>query len=323
LNIVRSPAFAVGLIVLLTAGAGAGPSRFGFSDRVERHLFPEVTTGPAEPTWNPDGSQLAFSMQGDIWRVGAGGGEAVALTKGPWYYFEPVWSPDGRWIAFTVDTGGNLDIGIVRSDGTGLLRLTEDEAVDIEPAWSPDSQALYFVSSRNRGFDIFRLQVADRTVTPVVTGPGDQIQPAASPDGRTLAYISPVRGRLGTGGIWTRPLADPAAEPTLVHYEESEYRMRPQWTPDGRAFVYGSDEMGSNDIAVVPADGGNPVVITNDPMGEFSPAVSPDGRTQAFISNRTGPMTLYTSSVAGGPLSSWRAVRMASRRARAPTGRVR
>jgi Tol biopolymer transport system component len=323
LKVASSPAFAVSLIILLTAGAGAGPSRFGFSDRVERHLFPEVTTGPAEPAWSPDGADLAFSMQGDIWRVGAAGGEAVALTKGPWYYFEPVWSPDGQWIAFTVDTGGNLDIGVVRADGTGLLRLTEDEAVDIEPAWSPDGQDLYFVSSRSRGFDIFRLHLADRTVTPVVTGPGDQIQPAVSPDGRTLGYVSPVRGRLGTGGIWTRPLTDAAAEPALVHYEESEYRMRPQWTPDGRAFVFGSDEMGSNDVAIVPADGGNAVVITNDPMGEFSPAVSPDGRTLAFISNRAGPMTLYTSSIAGGPMSSWNAVRITTRRAQTPTGRLR
>ena len=86
----------------------AGPSRFGFSDRIERHLFPEVTTGPSEPAWSPDGQWIAFSMQGDVWKVPAGGGEAVALTRGPAYYFEPAWSPDGRFIAFSMDTGGNL-----------------------------------------------------------------------------------------------------------------------------------------------------------------------------------------------------------------------
>jgi TolB protein len=319
--------FRLAALSTLIAGATllAGPSRFGFSDRVERHLFPEVTTGPAEPEWSPDGRRLAFSMQGDIWTIGApaesaGSGEAVALTEGPWYYFEPSWSPDGQWIAFTVDTGGNLDIGVVRADGTGLARLTDDAAVDIEPVWSRDGRDLFFVSSRTRGFDIFKLHVADRTVTPVVTLAGDQIQPAVSPDGRTLAYVSPVRGRLGTGGIWTRSLDDAAAEPTLVHYEESEYRMRPRWTADGRAFVFGTDEMGSNDIAIVPAEGGNPVVITNDPMGEFSPAVAPDGRSFAFISNRGGPMTLYTATLGGGPPSSWRPVAVRSRRARTGTG---
>jgi hypothetical protein len=311
------------LVLALGAALQAGPSRFGFSDRVERHLFPEVTTGPAEPSWSPDGARLAFSMQSDLWTIPASGGEAVGLTEGPWHYFEPAWSPDGEWIAFTVDTGGNLDIGIVRSDGSGLTRLTDDGSVEIEPTWSRDGRDIYFVSSRNRGFDIFRIGVADRVVTPVVTGAGDQIQPAVSPDGATLAYVSPVRGRLGTGGIWMRPLRDPAAEPTLVHYEESEYRMRPQWTPDGRALVYGSDAMGSNDIAVVPAAGGNPVVITNDPMGEFSPAVSPDGASLAFISNRFGPMALYVAAIGGGPVSSWSQVEIGARRARVPTGRLR
>ena len=51
---------------LLAGAVSAGPSRFGFSDRVERHMFPEVTSGPAEPTWSPDGQWIAFSMQGDI-----------------------------------------------------------------------------------------------------------------------------------------------------------------------------------------------------------------------------------------------------------------
>jgi hypothetical protein len=313
-------------ILAFAAGAWplAGPSRFGFSDRVERHLFPELTTGPSEPAWSPDGKWIAFSMQGDIWKIPAEGGEVVALTKGPWYYFEPDWSPDGRSIAMTIDTGGNLDIGVVSADGGEVTRLTSAPEVELEPAWSRDSKDLYFVG-RGRGFDIFRLRVADRSVTPVVAANGDQLQPAVSPDGATLAFVSPVAGKLGTGGIWTRPVAaaPDAALGTLVHYEESEYRMRPKWTADGKAMLFGSDEMGSNDVAIVASDGSNPVVITNDPMGEFSPAPSPDGGSFAFVSNRTGPMTLFVAPAGGGPISSWRRVTIASRRARVPTGRVR
>ena len=311
---------------MLSGGVQAGPSRFGFSDRVERHLFPEVTTGPSEPAWSSDGQWIAFSMQGDIWKVPAAGGEAIALTKGPWYYFEPDWSPDGRSIAVTIDTGGNLDIGVVSADGGAVVeRLTSTKEVELEPTWSRDSQSIYFVG-RGRGFDILRIGVADKTITPIVADNGDQLQPAISPDGKTLAYISGVSGRLGSGGIWTRPLTvDPAAPatPTLVLYEESEYRMRPKWTPDGRAFLFGSDEMGSNDIALVDATGGNPVVITNDGMGEFSAAPSPDGKSFAFISNRTGPMMLYVASIGGGPLSSWQRVTITSRRFAVPTGRIR
>ena len=277
-------------------------------------------------------------MQGDIWKVPAEGGGAIALTKGPWYYFEPDWSPDGRSIAMTIDTGGNLDIGVVSADGGDVTRLTSAPEVELEPTWSRDGKELFFVG-RGRGFDIFRLRLADRSVTPAIAAGGDQLQPAVSPDGQTLTFVSPVAGKLGTGGIWTRSIASPVTTPpapasatnapdsavpgTLVHYEESEYRMRPKWTADGRALMFGSDEMGSNDVAIVASDGGNPVVITNDPMGEFSPAPSPDGMSFAFVSNRTGPMSLYIAPTGGGPVSSWRRVTISSRRARVPTGRLR
>lgn len=317
------------LIAALFTGVAAlraGPSRFGFSDRIERHYFPEVTTGPAEPSWSPDGAWIAFSMQGDIWKIPAGGGEAVALTQGPWYYFEPAWSPDGRSVAFTVDTGGNLDIGMVGADGGNVTRLTENRAPELNPAWTPDGRAILFASAGGGSFDIRRIRLADRRVTIVVGGRGDQIQPAVSPDGRTLAYVAPVRGRLGTGGIWTQALDDfgsASGDPELVHYDEAEYRTRPRWTPDGRAFLFGSDEAGSNDVALVAAEGGNPVFLTHDTKGEFSAAPSPGGERFAFVSNRTGPTTLYTAPSSGGPEASWDLVEITGRRAVLPTGVLR
>jgi TolB protein len=303
----------------------AGPSRFGFSDRVERHMFPEVTTGPAEPTWSPDGAWIAFSMHGDIWKVPAAGGEAVALTRGPWYYFEPAWSPDGSMLAFTVDTGGNLDIGTVSADGGEVTRRTDDAAADLGPAWSGDGRAIYLSSSRGDGFDVVRLDLATGDLATAVGGRGAQIQPDVSPDGRNLAYVSPVRGRLGTGGIWTTALDEnglAAGEPTLVHHDEAEYRTRPRWTADGHSIVFGSDAMGSNDIALVAASGGEAVVLTADEMGEFSPAPAPDGRV-AFVSNRTGPMALFVAPPGGGPRTAWRRVSVDRRRAAAPQGRLR
>lgn len=328
-RMMATPLRIVGILTLATGVLVAGPNRFGFSDRVERHLFPEVTTGPAEPVWSPDGKWIAFSMQGDIWKVPSEGGEAIALTQGPAYHFEPDWSPDGRSIALTMDVEGNLEIGVVPADaglvgspaGNNVRRLTNDTGVDLEPVWARDGQSILFVSSRNRSFDILRVAMTDGVVTPVVTGPGDQIQPAVSPDGTTLAFVARVSGRLGTGGIWTQPIT--GGNPTLVHYEESEYRMRPRWTPDGNALVYGSDESGSNDIAMVSATGGNALVVTPDPMGEFSPSVSPDGTRVAFISNHRGPMTLYTAPLAGGPRLSWTAVPITSHQRRSPSGRLR
>ena len=300
----------------------AGPNRYGHSDRVERHMLPAVSTGPLDPAWSPDGKWIAFSMRGDIWKVPAGGGEAVALTRGPAYHFEPAWSPDSARIALSMDIDGNLDIGVVSALGGDVERLTTDRRVDVEPAWSQDGAALYFVTARGGNFDIYRYRFADKSETPFIAGPRDQIQPAVSPDGTTVAYVNPVAGKLGTGGLWVKSVAE-GGEPTLVHYEETEYRARPAWTPDGRALLFSSDEPGSNDIAIVPVAGGNPVYLTADAMNEFAPAVAPDGTRFAFVSNRTGPSTLHVAPIGGGPPASWSEVAMKSRKSAMPTGRVR
>ena len=300
--------------------SAAGPNRFGQSDRVERHLLPVVSTGPMDPAWSPDGRWIAFSMRGDIWKVAASGGEAIALTSGPAYHFEPSWSPDGTRIALSMDLGGNLDIGIVSADGGAVERITRAPSIDIEPKWSRDGRSLFFASSRLRGFGVFRHDLSTGNDTLVVPG----IQPAVSPDGGQLAYVAPVRGLLGTGGLWVKDL--PAGQPRLVHYEETEYRMKPAWTPDGKAFLYDSDQLGSNDVAMVPAVGGNAVVLTNDYADEhreLAPAPSPDGARFAFASTRTGPTKLYTNEIGGGPFSSWREVPITARRSRVPTGHVR
>ncbi|MCG8607237.1 hypothetical protein MJD09_19915, partial [bacterium] len=274
--------------------------------RVEAHLLPAVSTGPQDPDWSPDGHRLAFSMRGDIWKIPANGGTALALTQSPGYHFEPVWSPDGRTIALTIDLNGNLDIAVVPADGGEITRVTTDPHIDIHPAWSADGQGLYFVSARNGSLDIYYRGLPDGAIQPVVAGQGHQIQPALSVDGKQLAYISPVPERLGNGGIWSKNFD--TGETMLLHYEETSFRTKPAWTPDGTAIIFVSDEAGTNDIASVPSSGGSKARLTEDPMHEFSPAISPDRTTIAFVSNQDGLTRLFTMPAGGSRRAGWQEV---------------
>lgn len=310
--------FATGLMVivsLLASSAAPGQTRVDF------HLLPAVSTGPLDPDWSPDNRYLVYAARGDIWKVAVEGGEAVALTEGPAYHSEPAFSPDGTRVALTLDIDGNLEIGIVDAAGGAVERLTTDMELDFAPDWSADGESLYFVSRRYGSLDILRLDLDTRQIVKVVAGSGNDFQPAVSPDGKSLAYVSRVENRNGSGGIWVMPLDGEESE--LVHYEESSYRMKPQWSPDGNTLTYISDAAGSNDIAIIPAKGGNRIRLTEELSGEFDPALSPDGTQVAFVSNRDGPTTLFTMSSAGGAQGAWAPVRIDSRRPQLRTGIVR
>ena len=303
------------IFLFLISGLTSGQSR------IEFHLLPAVSTGPLSPSWSPDGKSLVFSMRGDIWLLPAEGGAAKALTQGPAYHFEPTISPDGSKVALSLDIDGNLEIGIIDISGGEVERLTYDSEIDIEPIWSPDGKGIYFVSRRNGNLDIFHLDLKSKHITAIVASNKNEFQPAISSDGCCLAYISSVKGKIGSGGIWMMPL--PFGEPRLVHYEETSFRAKPQWSPNGSVLFYSSDVAGSNDIAIVPIKGGNPLKLTYDLFDEFDISISPDGSNVAFVSNHEGPTRLYMLSSSGGTRNDWKPIKINSRHPRYKTGRVR
>jgi len=100
---------------------------------------------------SPDGSNVVFTYNADIYKVPTEGGQAVAMTLFEGRDFMPVWSPDGQKIAFASDRHGNFDVYVMNLDGSDLKRLTYHSSDDYPYAFTADGTAVLFSSTRMDG----------------------------------------------------------------------------------------------------------------------------------------------------------------------------
>lgn len=140
---------------------------------------------------SPDGNNISFSYQGDIWTVPFNGGEARRLTIHEGYEYAPIWSPDGEHIAFSGSRFGNSDIFTIPSMGGTSNRVTFYSGTDALSDWS-DSGDLLFTSNRTFAqveWDSELQTVPSSGGTPVrlINALGDM--PVMSPNGRYIAFV--------------------------------------------------------------------------------------------------------------------------------------
>ena len=97
---------------------------------------------------SPDGKMLAMDLQGSIWVLPVGGGEARRVTDIFNDARQPQWSPDGRNIIFFGYRQGGYDLWEVGADGSHQHQLTEGAFDDREPIFSHDGTRIAFSSDR-------------------------------------------------------------------------------------------------------------------------------------------------------------------------------
>jgi len=310
--------------------------------------LPQLTSGPSSLAWSPDSGELIYSMEGSLWRQKVGSNAAQQLTDAPAYDYQPDWSPDGRWVVYSSYRNDAVELWLLDLSSGAAHPLTHNGAVNIEPRFSPDGRRLVFVSTEfNKRFHLFIANIEGGELNNVrrLTGEHEsdlpryyysrydhEINPVWSRDGRDVFFVSNRNHIYGTGGIWRIPAATDGGpseadgahergnEAREIHYEETNWKARPDLSPDGSRLVF-SSYIGRpwHNLWVLPAGGGDAFPIAYGDWDQTNPRWSPDGTRVAFISNQAGNTHIDLLHVPGGDV---RPLEIVDRRRLHPTARL-
>ena len=225
---------------------------------------------------------------------------SLATVSGPIAF--PASSPAKPWLAYARKSDHwNILLQSFRpadSSQPNRSTLTGDQTIETtQPAFSPDGLSLAFRSGRDNG-GIFVVNLA--------AGEGESMKkvadfgfnPTWSPDGKSICIaqegIARPEDRLTKKGqLWVVDLA--SGKRNMIYAGDA---VQPSWSPHGQriAFWFVRDG-GMRDIATIPAAGGAPVRVTNDPHMDWNPTWSPDGRYLFFSSDRGEGMRLWRVAI--------------------------
>jgi TolB protein len=252
-----------------------------------------------------------------------GSGERV-LTEGALDY-NPAWSPDGQWIVFTSERNGSADLYSVRTDGSGLERLTDNPAYNDQAAFSPDGSQIVFVTTRAGGTaNLWILDLKTRRATPLTSGPGGNFRPAWSPDGRWIAFSSDRESSLPTAkGRWERLhlvdiyLARPDGSGLKRLSRHGDFCGNPKWSRDSTSVVAycmpaedtwtyrvalrkgGLAEEGETTLIRIDIASGEATPVSAGPGVKIFPSVLPSGEVAYFRADGRAQGVFYAGGKAG------------------------
>jgi Tol biopolymer transport system component len=197
---------------------------------------------------SPDGTQIAFTYKGNLYKVNSNGGTAQQLTYHNAHDYKAVWSKDGSKIASVSKRYGNFDVYAMNSIGGKATRLTFHSNDEHPYSFSANDKDVVFGALRQDAADhrqypnasqseLYSVPVISGRVSQVLTIPAEYVQ--YSKDGKSMLY----QDKKGGENEWRKHHTSSITRDIwMLNTETNKHTMITSYIAEDRQPIFSEDE---------------------------------------------------------------------------------
>src|ERR1700741_4442302 len=287
-----------------------------------------LTAEEGEPTWSPDGTEIAYVVSNRIEAVNeAGVRRTIIPQRSGLTVNSPSWAPAGTDIAYVGTSGNQVNLWV----NTRQITTGQDVFRFSRPQWVSATELMYAADGKIKVVDINTAATREVAFSATLEMPKLSyekkrydfdtkkpqqvlgiVAPVLSPSGKQVVFQAlndlwlldiERKGRDDDddddddGGHNKHASGKSSKSPNPRRItNDSFYESDASWSADGRFLAYSSDKAGTADIYVRDMVNNTERRITSLNGAEVSSSWSPDGRTIAFQNESFETLTVDVNS---------------------------